>query len=115
MTQRVIVKDTVAGVGVTYIPINRYAQNITIQCVPNGAATFAVDYTTDNVIRGVANPYDTSEGLTAPASANWTNLIASGAVAVAFNGSVSAYCLRINQTVGAGNVSVHISQTSETL
>jgi hypothetical protein len=115
MSQRVIVKETVAGVGITYIPINRYAQGLTVQCTPNGAATFTVDYTLDNVIRGAANPYDTSEGLVAPASAVWSNLIASGAVAVAFNGTLSAYCLRINQTVGAGNVSVRISQTSETL
>jgi hypothetical protein len=115
MTQRVIVVETVAGVGVTYIPINRYSPNITVQATPNGAATFTVDYTLDNIIRGAANPYDTSEGLVAAASAIWSNLIASGAVAAVFTGSLSAYALRVNQTAGAGNVSIRISQSSETL
>jgi hypothetical protein len=114
MSQRTIVRLCPAGVGITYIPINRYAQNITIQADAIGAATFAVDYTLDNILMGPVSSYDTQrEDFVAPASAFWTNLIASGAVDVSYNGSLSAYALRVNQTVGAGQVRIVISQTAE--
>lgn len=109
--QKVIDVLTPAGTGETYIPIDRYSPAITIQCDAIGTITFTVDYTLDDVVRGQANSYDVNnENIVAPASAQWTNLIASGSADVAYNGSLSARCLRVNRTVGTGQVRIRVSQ-----
>jgi len=107
---RVIRVSTPAGVGATYIPIDRSTQTLTIQAIAVGTVTYTVDYTLDNIRRGLANPYDNSEDLVAAASADWTNLIASGSASTSFNSTATMMALRVNITAGTGNVRILISQ-----
>jgi len=100
---------TATGTGIQYIPINRYAQDITIQ-VTAGGSTFTVDYTLDNIVRDQANSYDVHGGpLVEPASAEWTEITLT---AGAFRGSVQAMALRLNVTAYVGDVIVRIAQSA---
>lgn len=101
---------TAAGVGATYVPIDRFPDNITIQAIVSGTVTFTVDFTNENIIRAAQNPYDQSEDLVAAASAAWSNLIASGSSSTSFNGTLSALALRVNITAGTGTVKLIVSQ-----
>lgn len=89
------------GVGAAYIPVDRYPEDMTVTVDANGN-TFTVDYTQENIIRGPASSYDVnSQDLTTPAAAIWHELIASGAIDVAFRGKIQAYALRLDVTAVA--------------
>jgi len=117
MSGRPIVVTTPVGIGITYIPVNRYSQYTTAQCNLLAAGTFQVDYTLDDIVRPVTNPYDTSatEGAgTAPASAMWSQFIASGTASTQGNLSVQIRALRVNITAGASpQVRITIIQSAE--
>lgn len=114
LRNRVIRGQTPAGTGATYIPIDRYIDNIDAAFTANGTVTFTVDYTLDNIVRSQASSYDVvgNDDLIAPGSADWRNLIASGTVDVTFQGKRAAYALRINITAGTGSVSFLVAQNS---
>lgn len=98
-TQRVIVAEQ-RGVGATYIPINRYGDDLTVTVEPNGA-TYTVDYTLENIIRAPSpNELEGADLATGP-TATWTNL---GTVADALVTTVQAYALRLDVTAVAGGV-----------
>ena len=110
--QRVITVTTAAGVGATYIPISRSYEQLNISTTVSGTATYTVDRTLDNIVRSQANSYDVhGETLTAPASAEWLNVIASQVnVAANFSGEVGGYALRVDITAGTGTVTIRILQ-----
>ena len=112
MSGRTIVKN--CPTGTTYIPINRYAQNISIQAVQTGGGTVGLDYTLDNIIRGKTNPNDVDvdgELVGGGGAANWTLLVAAGAGPLAYQGSLNAYAIRVVCVTGTARVV--ISQSSE--
>lgn len=114
MPSRVITGQTEDGVGATYIPINRYAENTTIHVIANGTVTFTVDQTLDNIVRAAANPTDISAArAVAPADAEWRELIASGSDDDEYGpAELEAYAIRINITAGTGSVGFRIAQTA---
>lgn len=107
------IRRTITGVSTVNIPVDRYAEDLTIN-IESGGSTFSVNYTNDNIIRGQANSYDVHNGsdVVAPASANFTELIASGAVDAEFRGKVQAYAIQVDVTIFVGDVIVTITQSS---
>jgi len=105
-TQRIIVV-TQQGVGIKYIPINRYADDLSLTVVPNGA-TLTVDYTLENIIRAPSVGELDGTDLTTGANATWTALtLASNA----FRGKLGAYALRLNVTAtGTGAIAAAIAE-----
>jgi len=98
---------TAVGVGPTYIPVNRYPQELTIQVIANTSPTFTVDYTGDDIFWSTAalaaanlQP-NRSAQVGDPANAMWTNLIASGSANAAATTEARCAAIRINITVGA--------------
>lgn len=117
--RRPFVGTTPAGVGAHYIPVEAFEDDTNIQVIANGTVTFTVDSTVQNIL------YDTaaiaavnigpqvaeSDRYVDPASAVWTNVIASGsASANAQLANEPIFALRINITAGTGSVSYHITQ-----
>ena len=105
---------TAAGTGATYIPVDRFQQELTVQVIANGTVTFTVDYTGDNVLyvtaAQVAANLQGRKDLVDPGSAAWTNLIASGSANAAATTEARARCVRINITAGTGSVTYTINQ-----
>jgi hypothetical protein len=60
-------------VGAVYAPINRYADDLSITVVPNGA-TYTVDYTLQNILRAPAPNELNGSDVVAAADAVWTNV-----------------------------------------
>jgi hypothetical protein len=112
---RPIVGSTAAGVGIKYIPVDRYNDDLSIQCDAIGTVTFTVDWTNDNIYYNTAAQsainLQPREGLKDPTAAIWGNLIASGSVDVSGTAGFPVNFLRINITVGAGSVNYVINQS----
>lgn len=107
--QRPIVVEVV-NTGVVYVPIARERQDMTINVAAGGLTGVAVDWTNDNIVRAPANSYDvTSEGLVAPASAEWEVLQANAVTTAVVGTSVQAFALRLTGT-GTGTARVVITQ-----
>jgi hypothetical protein len=113
MAGRSIRITTPAGTGATYVPIDRFPVKAVVQAIAVGTVTFTVDYTNDQIIRGLTNPYDKSEDIVTAANANWTNLIASASASGAFRGDLQAYALRVNITAGTGSVLLIVNQSDD--
>lgn len=102
---------TAAGIGATYIPINRYVDSTSIQLTVSGTVTFTVDYTLDNIRPGAAASAVNAPGNgVAAASATWETLVSSGSVGTVASLDVPVDSLRINITAGTGTVSWRIIQ-----
>jgi len=110
--------ETVAGVGATYIPVEAFQSDTDVQVVAVGTVTFTVDTTLENIMYDTAaqaavnlrQPRDSSRYVD-PASAVWTNLIASGAVSArAALTDAPVFAVRINITAGTGSVRYAITQ-----
>jgi len=107
---------TPAGVGITYVPVEAGKQDSDIQVVANGTVTFTVDTTLQNILYdatalAAVNLQGDSSRYVAPASAVWTNLIASGSVSARAQLTDQAvFAFRINITAGTGSVSYSILQ-----
>jgi hypothetical protein len=96
--QRVIVASQ-RGVGAKYIPIDRYADDITLVVVPNGA-TYTVDYTLQNILRTIRGDEQESDDLVLAANANWTPL---GALTNdALRVKLQAFALRLDVSATTG-------------
>ena len=117
---RPITGTTPAGTGATYIVVE-CEENSSIQVIANGTVTFTVDYTLENILydataQSAVNIGNPNGRYVAPASAVWTNLIASGsadAQAALVDGSgnqIVPFAFRINITVGTGSVTYTITQ-----
>lgn len=116
MANRPIVGSTAAGVGIKYIPVDRYQDDLSIQCDAIGTVTFAVDWTNDNIFFDAATiasaiNLQPREGLKDPTAAIWTNLIASGSADVSGTAGFPVMFLRINITAGTGSVNYVINQS----
>lgn len=114
---RPVVGDTPAGVGVTYIPLNRWAARTAIQVDAVGTVTFTVDDTRDTIHYDMdadplpINLQNRGNDVVSPASAFWSNVIASGSADAQANRNRPVAALRINITAGTGSVTYHIQQT----
>ena len=107
--QRPIVVNVV-DTGVVYVPISRERDNITINVSAGGLTGVAVDWTNDNIVRAPASSYDvSSEGLVAPASAEWEVLQANAITTPVVGTSLQAMALRLTGT-GTGTARVVITQ-----
>lgn len=112
---------TPVGVAPTYIVVDPVLESTTVQVIANGTVTFTVDFTDQNImydaaaqaavnVGGYGNP---NARYVVPASAVWTNLIASGAVSAKANigNDELVFAIRINITAGAaGSVTYTINQ-----
>ena len=117
--RRPIVGQTAANVvAATYIVVEASADDTRIQVVANGTVTFTVDSTLQNIMydatalaaANLNSPSD-PDRYVAPASAVWTEELASGSVsAVVELINQPCFAIRINQTAGTGSVSYHILQ-----
>lgn len=119
---RPITGTTPVGVGATYIVVDPFSSDTTIQCVANGTVTFTVDYTLQNILydataQAAVNIGNPNDRFVAPASAIWTNQIASGSISVADNfddgagNDILIFGIRINITAGAaGSVTYTVNQ-----
>ena len=107
--------ETPAGVGITYIPVEAFQANTNVQAVAVGTVTFTVDTTLENILydaaaKAAVNISDDSRYVD-PASAAFTNLIASGSVdATASVNDTPIFAVRINITAGTGSVRYAITQ-----
>lgn len=109
---RPIVGTTAAGAGATYVALNRYAENTTIQITVNGTVSdYDVDTTLNNIL-GVSSAVNAPEGSVAAASATWiaTDLNAESASG-GLNLTTPVFGLRINLITGTGSLSYRIMQT----
>ena len=109
--------ETPAGVGITYIPVEAFMSDTDVQVVAIGTVTFTVDTTLENIMYDTAtqaaiNMQPQGPGrYVDPASAVWTNLIASGAVSArAALTDAPVFAVRINITAGTGSVRYAITQ-----
>jgi hypothetical protein len=114
---RPIVGETPAGVGATYIVVEGYEDDVNIQCTVVGTVTYTVDWTNQNILYDAAaikavNVAQVSdpERYVDPASADWVNAQASGAVTADTQLGFPVFALRINITAGTGSVRYHITQ-----
>lgn len=110
---RPIVGETAAGTGATYIVVGQDTSDISVQVDAIGTVTFTVDWTNENILHGAATAVNliNSEGrYVAPASAQWTELIASGTADANASLSAPVLALRINITAGTGSVGYAINQ-----
>lgn len=107
---RTISGTTPAGVGETYIPVNRYSDVTNVQVIVTGTVTFTVDWTLDNIRVGAGSAVNLPANGVDAASANWTNLIASGSATAAGQAAFPVDSLRVNITAGTGTVSYRITQ-----
>jgi len=114
LASRPIVGETAAGVGATYIIVDRYQDDINVQVTANGTVTFTVDWTIDNILWDTAAQaavnLQNRPDLVDPASAAWTNLIGSGGVDAAAQLDNTVFALRIDITAGTGSVAYRIAQ-----
>lgn len=104
---------TPAGVGATYIPVDRSADVTNVQVIANGTVTFTVDWTNANIRIGGktgGNPVNVREGGVDAASATWENLIASGSASTSGQAAFPIDALRIDITAGTGSVTYRIVQ-----
>jgi hypothetical protein len=74
-----------------------------------------VDFTGDNILYdttalAAANLFPNHPARITPASAKWSNLVASGSTDSAFNSNFRMQALRINITAGTGSVAFTINQ-----
>jgi hypothetical protein len=115
---RPIVGETPAGTGATYIVVEGYEDDVNVQVTAEGAVTFTVDWTNENILydataRAAVNisPGGTHDDrYVAPADATWVNAIASGSADASAQLGFPIFALRINITVGTGSVRYHIAQ-----
>lgn len=114
--RRPFVGETPAGVGITYIPVEVFQANTNVQAIAVGTVTFTVDTTLENILYDTAaqaavNLQGDSSRYVDPASAVFTNLIASGSVsATASVNDTPIFAVRINITAGTGSVRYAITQ-----
>lgn len=116
---RPIVGRTPDGIGAHYIVVDGYQDDLNIQVVANGTVTFTVDSTLQNILYSTAAQAAVNVGgqtppeqdrYVDPASAVWTNEIASGSADARDTIVGPVFAIRINITVGTGSVSYHIAQ-----
>lgn len=105
---------TAAGVGITYIPVDRFQSYLTAQLVANGTVTYTVDGTGDNILWNTATlaaaNLQNRHGAVDASNATWDNLQASGSASGDFTAEGRYRCLRINITAGTGSVTFIINQ-----
>ena len=112
---RPIVGETAAGTGATYIVVDQACDDTNVQVDAIGTVTFTVDWTNENILHGaptavnVIQPNDPGRYV-APASAQWTNLIASGSADADAQLSSPIFAIRIDITAGTGSVGFAINQ-----
>jgi hypothetical protein len=115
---RPIVGTTPTGVGIHYIILNRYAENVRIETSVNGTVTdYDVDWTIDNIMFDATalkavNLQPNAERV-APTDATWivtTINAASGSDALEFSRPV--FALRVNLIAGTGSVTYRILQAT---
>lgn len=109
--------STPAGTGITYIPVDRFQADLTVQADAVGTVTFTVDGTGDSILfntatLAAANMHPIPNWRKDPADAlvNWTNIIASGSADASATTSGKFRALRINITAGTGSVNYVINQ-----
>lgn len=112
---RPIVGETAAGVGATYIVVDQAADDTNVQVDAIGTVTFTVDWTNQNILHGAPTAINLVQAsdpdrYVAAASAQWTNLIASGAADAAAQLSSPIFAIRIDITAGTGSVGYAINQ-----
>jgi hypothetical protein len=96
---------TTTGVQVSAVcPLDIYISpfNVTLDVVLNGAATYTVEYTDDDIFAKTFNP----------ATANWIPHADLTAKAAAAQGTLISpvRAVRLNQTAGAGSASLRVIQ-----
>lgn len=113
--KRPIVGETAAGTGATYIVVEG-EDDVNIQCTVVGTVTYTVDWTNENILYDTATQAAVNiatndpERYIDPASADWVNLITSGAATADAQINYPIFALRINITAGTGSVRFHIAQ-----
>ena len=100
-------RSTISGTGVAtsaWMPLDTYSPTLSLAAVVSGgAATFTIEYTLDDILSGVAGTAFAITGMsaiTATTAATWGFPIAG---------------VRINQTVGAGTVTLTVLQAGGTV
>ena len=115
---RPIVGETAAGVGATYIVVDQGQDDTNVQVDAIGTVTFTVDWTNENILYDTAaiaavniGGYQAEDDrYVDPASAQWTELIASGTADADAQFGSPIFALRINITAGTGSVGYVINQ-----
>ncbi len=108
--QRPIIVE-VTNAGTVYVPIARERGRLTLSIEPGGLTGIGVSYTGQNITRAQASSYDVySEGLSAPAAAQWTELAANAVATPVIGQEVQAMALRL---IGAGTGTATITILQE--
>jgi hypothetical protein len=115
--KRPIVGTTPDGVGITYIILDPWTDDVTVQCIANGTVTFTLDSTIKNILYDTAAQNAVNIGnddgrYVDPASAIWGNQIVSGSASASVNipNDELIFALRVNITAGTGSVTYTVNQ-----
>ena len=119
--RRPITGTTPDGVGITYIVVEPFSDDISIQCIANGTVTYTVDSTYQNILydataQAAVNIGNPNDRFVAPTAAIWTNQTASGSASASDNiddgagNDVLVFALRVNITAGTGSITYTVNQ-----